>query len=78
MKQQEAEEKIKSGIILPDSAKEKPQEAVVVAVGSGKTHFYSVPSWNSSDSAGSCPAERGKLNQVILRCCFLQSQAMIR
>ena len=28
----EAEEKTPSGIILPDSAKEKPQEAVVVAV----------------------------------------------
>ena len=35
LKQQEAEEKTKSGIILPDSAKEKPQEAVVVAVGPG-------------------------------------------
>ena len=32
----EAEEKTKSGIILPDSAKEKPQEAEVVAVGPGK------------------------------------------
>ena len=31
----EAEEKTPSGIILPDSAKEKPQEAVVVAVGPG-------------------------------------------
>ena len=30
-----AEEKTKSGIILPDSAKEKPQEAVVIAVGPG-------------------------------------------
>lgn len=35
LKHQEAEEKTKSGIILPDSAKEKPQEAVVVAVGPG-------------------------------------------
>ena len=33
LKQQEAEEKTKSGIILPDSAKEKPQAAVVVSVG---------------------------------------------
>ena len=33
---QKAEEKTQSGIILPDSAKEKPQEAVVLAVGSGK------------------------------------------
>lgn len=32
---QEAEEKTKSGILLPDSAKEKPQEAVVIAVGPG-------------------------------------------
>ncbi|MFH1305369.1 MAG: co-chaperone GroES [Candidatus Omnitrophota bacterium] len=33
----EAEEKTKSGIVLPDSAQEKPQEAKVVAVGKGKT-----------------------------------------
>lgn len=32
---QETEEKTQSGIILPGSAKEKPQEAVVVAVGDG-------------------------------------------
>jgi len=31
------EEKTAGGIILPDSAKEKPQEAEVVAVGPGKT-----------------------------------------
>lgn len=36
LKQQEAEEKTQSGIILPDSAQEKPQAAVVVAVGPGK------------------------------------------
>ena len=30
------EEKTKGGIIIPDSAKEKPSEAEVVAVGSGK------------------------------------------
>lgn len=33
-----AEEKTKSGIIIPDSAKEKPQEAEVVAVGPGKVN----------------------------------------
>lgn len=32
----EAEEKTKGGIILPDTAKEKPQEGRVVAVGNGK------------------------------------------
>lgn len=36
LQQQEAKEKTQSGIILPDSAKEKPQEAIVIAVGSGK------------------------------------------
>ena len=35
LKEQEAEEKTESGIILPDSAKEKSQAAVVVAVGPG-------------------------------------------
>lgn len=33
---QEAEEKTSSGIIIPDSAKEKPQKGKVVAVGNGK------------------------------------------
>ncbi len=32
----EAENKSKGGILLPDSAKEKPQEAKVIAVGKGK------------------------------------------
>ena len=32
----EAEGKTKGGIILPDTAKEKPQEGEVVAVGKGK------------------------------------------
>ncbi len=31
-----AEEKTAFGIIIPDTAKEKPQKGVVVAVGSGK------------------------------------------
>ena len=36
IKQAEAEEKTKSGIIIPDTAKEKPQKGEVVAVGPGK------------------------------------------
>lgn len=32
----EAESKTKGGIVLPDIAKEKPQEAKVIAVGKGK------------------------------------------
>lgn len=32
----ETEEQVRGGIIIPDTAKEKPQEAKVVAVGPGK------------------------------------------
>jgi len=32
----QAEEKTASGIIIPDTAKEKPQKGLVVAVGNGK------------------------------------------
>ena len=36
VKRLESETKTKGGIIIPDTAKEKPVEAVVVAVGNGK------------------------------------------
>ena len=36
VKRVEEEEKTKGGIIIPDTAKEKPQEGKVVAVGPGK------------------------------------------
>jgi len=36
VKRIEEEEKSKGGIIIPDTAKEKPQEGEVVAVGKGK------------------------------------------
>ena len=32
----EAQERTKSGLVLPDSAKEKPQEAKVIGVGPGR------------------------------------------
>lgn len=35
LKQLEAEETTKSGIVIPNQAKEKPQEAEVIAVGPG-------------------------------------------
>lgn len=35
VKPKESEEKTKSGIVLPDSAKEKPQEGSVIATGDG-------------------------------------------
>ncbi|MDD2404308.1 MAG: co-chaperone GroES [Victivallaceae bacterium] len=34
----EVSEQIKGGIVIPDSAKEKPQEYKVIAVGTGKTN----------------------------------------
>ncbi|MBA8801038.1 chaperonin GroES [Agrobacterium sp. RC10-4-1] len=34
----EAEEKTKDGIVIPDTAKEKPAEGEIVAVGSGTRH----------------------------------------
>jgi chaperonin GroES len=37
VKRIQEEEKTKGGIIIPDTAKEKPQEGLVVAVGKGKT-----------------------------------------
>jgi chaperonin GroES len=37
VKPKEAEETTKGGIILPDTAKEKPVEGTIVAVGEGKT-----------------------------------------
>jgi len=36
VKRVQADEKTKGGIILPDTAKEKPREGLVVAVGKGK------------------------------------------
>ena len=36
VKRLEAETKTKSGIVLPDSAKEKPKQGTVIAVGEGK------------------------------------------
>ena len=38
VKRLESETKTKGGIYIPDSAREKPQEAVVVAVGPGKVN----------------------------------------
>ncbi len=35
VKRNDAETKTASGIIIPDSAKEKPQEGIVIAAGSG-------------------------------------------
>lgn len=36
VKRLEAKETVKGGIIIPDTAKEKPQEAEIIAVGKGR------------------------------------------
>lgn len=36
VKRADVKEEVRGGIIIPDSAKEKPLEAVVIAVGTGK------------------------------------------
>ena len=38
VKRIQEEDKTKGGIIIPDTAKEKPQEGKVIAVGKGKTN----------------------------------------
>ena len=38
VKRLEGEEKTKGGIIIPDSAKEKPQEGLIVAAGPGRVN----------------------------------------
>jgi chaperonin GroES len=38
IKRIDEQEQVRGGIIIPDTAKEKPQEAEVVAVGPGKTN----------------------------------------
>ena len=39
VKPEAAEEKTASGIIIPDTAKEKPQKGKIIAVGEGKSDY---------------------------------------
>jgi len=52
----EEEEVVKGGILIPDSAKEKPQEAKVVAVGPGKR----------DDDGKLVPIEGVKVGDIVL------------
>lgn len=54
LKQENAEEKTKSGILLPDAAREKPTRGKVIAVGSGKL-----------DDSGKRHALNVKVNDVV-------------
>ena len=55
VKRKDAETKTASGIIIPDTAKEKPQEGEVVAVGKGKI----------KDDGGLRPLELKKGDKVL-------------
>jgi chaperonin GroES len=55
LKPVEREERTKSGIVLPDTAKEKPQEGIVQEVGSGRV----------LDSGATLPLELKKGDRVL-------------
>jgi co-chaperonin GroES (HSP10) len=65
MKRIPEEEKSRGGIIIPDTAKEKPLEGLVVAVGNGKVLEDGKVRWTSSRATGCCssstPVTRSKL-----------------
>ena len=56
----EAEEKTKGGIIIPDTAKEKPQEGEVVAVGPGARDEAASCSRSTSRPAIGCCSANGR------------------
>ena len=58
----QAEEKLPSGIILPDSAKEKPQMGQVMAVGTGKVCDDNHE--KNDDCCGSCCSNGGMVVKV--------------
>ena len=58
----------RGGIIIPDSAKDKPQEGEVIAVGRGKTNDKGKPSLSTLRKAiafcsASTPAPRSRLTE---------------
>ena len=65
VKRLEGEEKTKGGIIIPDTAKEKPQEGEVIAVGPGsattpanRRRSTSRPATESCSANGPAPKSR--------------------
>ena len=55
----EGEEKTKGGIIIPDTAKEKPQEGEVIAVGPGARDEAASSSRSTSRPATACCSASG-------------------
>ena len=60
IKRIEAEEKTSGGIIIPDTAKEKPQEGEVIAVGPGGRDRAASSSLSTSRSATGCCSASGR------------------
>jgi len=56
VKRIEEKESVKGGIIIPDSAKEKPMEGEVIAVGAGKREKGELIRWTSSPAIASSSA----------------------
>ena len=48
VKRVEEEARTKGGIIIPDTAKEKPQEGEVIAVGAGRTRRWMGRGWRGA------------------------------
>ena len=63
IKRIEEKETVKGGIIIPDTAKEKPQEGQVIAVGAGKlnTKGERTPTWLQESRA----LDRGLLQEGV-------------
>ena len=60
IKRIEAEEKTSGGIIIPDTAKEKPQEGEVIAVGPGGRDESGKLILSTSRSATACCSASGR------------------
>ena len=60
IKRIEADEKSSGGIIIPDTAKEKPQEGEVIAVGPGGRDESGNSSLSMSRSATECCSASGR------------------
>jgi co-chaperonin GroES (HSP10) len=56
----ESEEKTKGGIIIPDTAKEKPQEGEIIAVGPGGRDETGKPPRSMSKRATRCSSANGR------------------
>ena len=69
VKQNAAEEKTAGGIVLPDTAKEKPQRGKVIAAGPGKMLNDATP--NESKKGTGFMVNTGHGSEVDLRSCII-------